>query len=248
MLEAVFISDLHLHPQDVAIQERFNHFLDWARTSVKKIYILGDFFHAWAGDDSVNEWSKGIASQLFELTQRGISIDYMCGNRDFLLGKQFARLTGWTILHEPTVIELGGERILLSHGDRYCTNDVGHQRLRRLTRNRFFTLFFLSLSLKFRERIVSKVRTISSRKQYKPMDEMDVVTEAVLKHMKQHQVRILIHGHTHKPGLTQYQNQLLEMQRFVLSDWDDTPQVLCYDNTKGFYFTQTLLHEEYSNV
>ncbi|KTD50957.1 UDP-2,3-diacylglucosamine diphosphatase [Legionella quateirensis] len=248
MLEAIFISDLHLHPEDSAIQERFNHFLKWARVSVKKIYILGDFFHAWAGDDSINEWSKGIARQLYELTLQGISIYYMCGNRDFLLGKKFAKLAGWTILQEPTLVKLGGENILLTHGDRYCTKDIGHQRLRRLTRNPIFVLLFLSLSLKFRERIVNKVRTISSNKQNKPMEEMDVVAESVIAHMTKYQVRILVHGHTHKPGLTQYQNNMHLMQRFVLSDWDDTPQVLCYHNTKGFYFTHPQLQEEYSNV
>lgn len=237
MLEVVFISDLHLHPDDNDIQERFNAFINWARNSVKNIYILGDFFHAWAGDDSINEWSRAIARQLHELTEHNTSIFYIHGNRDFLLGKEYAQLAGWTLLKEPAVIELGGEKVLLVHGDRYCTKDRGHQRLRILTRNKLFTKFFLSLSLKFREQLVNKVRKISSNKQFKPIEEMDVVTDAVVKHMAKFQVLTLIHGHTHKPGISNYETGNKMLTRFVLSDWDDTPHLLCYDNTKGFHFT-----------
>lgn len=244
MIESVFISDLHLHPDDSTIQERFNDFIKWVRnSSVSKIYILGDFFHAWAGDDSLNEWSSGIAKQLFELTQHEISIYYLHGNRDFLLGNTFARLAGWTLLQEPTLIELGDEQIMLVHGDRYCTKDISHQRLRFLTRNRIFTTLFLSLSLKFRERMVNKVRNMSSSKHIKSIEEMDVVPESVIKHMTQYQIITMIHGHTHKPGLTKYLIGGQELKRYVLSDWDDTPRLLCYHNTKGFYFTHPELEE-----
>ncbi len=239
MLDAVFISDLHLHPDDNDIKERFDAFIEWARTSVKKIYILGDFFHAWAGDDSINEWSRAIALQLKELTQHNISIYFMHGNRDFLLGKEFARLAGWTLLPEPTLIQLGNEKILLVHGDRYCTKDRGHQRLRVLTRNRVFTTLFLKCSLAFRERLVSQVRKMSLNKSTKSMEEMDVVSEAVVAHMTKFQISTLIHGHTHKPGITKYNNGDKQLTRFVLSDWDDMPKLLCYDNTKGFYFTHS---------
>lgn len=237
MLEVVFISDLHLHPDDIHIQERFNSFINWARNSVKNIYILGDFFHAWAGDDSINEWSRAIAHRLHELTEHNTSIYYMPGNRDFLLGKEYAQLAGWTVLNEPALIELGGEKVLLVHGDRYCTKDRAHQRLRILTRNKLFTKFFLSLPLKFREQLVNKVRKISSNKQFKPIEEMDVVGDEVVKHMAKFQVSTLIHGHTHKPGISHYDMGNKMLTRFVLSDWDDTPHLLCYDNTKGFYFT-----------
>ncbi|WP_298624988.1 UDP-2,3-diacylglucosamine diphosphatase [uncultured Legionella sp.] len=239
MIDAVFISDLHLHPDDKEIQERFNEFVNWARNSVKTIYILGDFFHAWAGDDSVDEWSRAIAAQLYELTENNISIYFMHGNRDFLLGKKYAQLAGWTVLQEPALIELGGEQILLVHGDRYCTKDRGHQRLRILTRNRLFTTLFLSCSLSFRNKLVNKVRTMSSKKHNKPMDEMDVVKETVIAHMSKFKVSTLIHGHTHKPGITEYDTGIHKLTRFVLSDWDDRPKLLCYDNTKGFYFTHS---------
>ncbi|PWY55296.1 UDP-2,3-diacylglucosamine diphosphatase [Legionella qingyii] len=236
MIEAVFISDLHLHPDDQAIQERFNQFIEWARVSVKNVYILGDFFHAWAGDDTVDEWSTVIARQLYSLKIQGINLFYMHGNRDFLLGKAFAHMAGWTILSEPTVIQLGQEKILLVHGDRYCTKDRAHQRFRFLTRNRIFSTLFLSLPLKYRNRLVNQVRYRSQMNQSKSIEEMDVVAEVVIDHMLYYQVSQLIHGHTHKFGMTTHQKNSQKLKRYVLSDWDDKPQLLCYDNTKGLYF------------
>lgn len=236
MINVVFISDLHLHPEDQKIQERFNQFLEWAKGSVKNVYILGDFFHSWAGDDSIDEWSRGIARQLYSLKNQGINIYYMHGNRDFLLGSDFAQLAGWTILSEPTVLQLDQEKILLVHGDRYCTKDLAHQRFRRLTRNQVFPYLFLKLPLKLRQRLVHQVRYRSQMNQNKSQEEMDVVSAAVIQHMVHYQVTQLIHGHTHKPGLTIYHNNLEKLRRYVLSDWDDKPQLLCYDNTKGLCF------------
>lgn len=236
MIDAVFISDLHLHPQEYDIQERFNTFLEWAKHTTKNIYILGDFFHAWAGDDTINDWSRGIAEQLHALKKEGINVFYMQGNRDFLLGKAFAELAGWTVLSEPTIIYLDDEKIMLVHGDRYCTNDVAHQRFRLLTRNKIFPALFLSLSLKYRERLVNQVRNRSQNNLSKSMAQMDVVAESVIRHMQEHGVTKLIHGHTHKPGITKYTENDEELTRYVLSDWDDSPQILCYDNTKGIYF------------
>lgn len=236
MIEVAFISDLHLHPEDQAIEERFNQFVEWAKISVKNVYILGDFFHAWAGDDTIDEWSRNIANQLFSLKKQGINLFYMHGNRDFLLGKTFAKLAGWTILAEPTVIQLGQEKILLVHGDRYCTKDLAHQRFRLITRNRIFSILFLSLPIKYRQRLVKQIRYRSQMNQNKSVEEMDVVADEVIKHMSRYRVTQLIHGHTHKPGITLYENNSQELRRYVLSDWDDKPHVLCYDHTKGLYF------------
>ena len=237
MIDVVFISDLHLHPENKEIKSRFDAFIHWAKDSVKTIYILGDFFHAWAGDDSIDEWSMGIAKQLHSLSAAGISLFYMHGNRDFLLGNVFASHAGWKILSEPAFITLGKEKVMLVHGDRYCSKDKGHQGFRLLTRNRLFTFLFLSLPLKYREHVVGKVREFSKSNQSKSMEEMDVVTEAVINHMTRYKIATLIHGHTHKPGLNVYWHNSLELKRYVLSDWDDNPQLLCYDNTKGIYFT-----------
>jgi UDP-2,3-diacylglucosamine hydrolase len=241
MIEAVFISDLHLHPEMHEIQARFDAFINWAKSvSVKKIYILGDFFHAWPGDDAIDNWSHSIAGQLKELSEQGIQLFYMHGNRDFLLGQRFAQLAGFTILLEPTLIQLGKEPVLLVHGDGYCTRDVAHQRFRKLTRNRLFSWCFLHLPLSYRMKLVNKVREMSQISQNKTMEHMDVVSDCVTKHMIQFKVTHLIHGHTHKPGLTSYFINNIALKRYVLSDWDDNPLLLCYDNTMGLYFNQML--------
>lgn len=237
MIDAVFISDLHLHPEEPLIQKRFEIFIDWARTSVKNLYILGDFFCTWPGDDSINEWSLSIATLLFSLKKNNISVYFLKGNRDFLLGKKFAELAGWTELREPTLINLGGEQVLLVHGDGYCTKDKAHQRFRVLTRNRLFSAIFLSLPLGFRTNIVNKIRALSTNGPgRKSIEIMDVVPQSVLSHMKEFKVTKLIHGHTHKPGLTSYEESGEKFQRFVLSDWDDNPILLCYDVPNGLCF------------
>lgn len=239
MKDVVFISDLHLHPKDKDIQHRFNQFIDWAKKSTKSVYILGDFFHAWVGDDDINDWSRSIAGQIHSLTACGIRVFYLHGNRDFLLGKSFAALAGWQMLTEPAFIQLGEQQVMLVHGDGYCTKDKSHQRFRWLTRNNVFSFLFLRLPLSYRQSLVNKVRERSMTSSTKTVEEMDVVAESVISDMERHQVRTLIHGHTHKPGLTLYNHQVNELARYVLSDWDDSPIILCYDNTEGLHFARS---------
>lgn len=241
MIDTVFISDLHLHPKEYSIQKRFNTFLKWACAHhVKNIYILGDFFHVWAGDDSIDDWSHAIAEQIHALSKLKINVFYMHGNRDFLLGKTFAKLSGWMVLSEPTIITLGGERIMLVHGDRYCTRDTSHQRFRLLTRNKIFLALFLLIPLKYRKKLVDQVRNHSQNNVSKSIVQMDVVEKSVVSHMKKHDVTQLIHGHTHKSGRSTYEINSKKLIRYVLSDWDDNPSFLCYDNTKGLYFTHVI--------
>ena len=236
-IEAVFISDLHLHPNETAITERFNRFIQWASTHTRAVYILGDFFHVWPGDDALDDWSRAIAHQLAILHQQGIATYFMQGNRDFLLGDAFAALAGATLLTEPAVITLGDERVLLVHGDRYCILDRGHQWLRRLTRNRVFPWLFLRLPLAFRQYLVNTVRQKSQSNRSKPPAQMDVVATTLLNHMTEMGVNVLIHGHTHKPGLTTHRHEERTDRQYVLSDWDDNPLLMCYDEAKGFYFS-----------
>lgn len=234
--EAVFISDLHLHPDESSIMSRFNAFIDWAALHTKQVYILGDFFHAWPGDDALDSWSREIAARLFWLSEQQVTIYYMHGNRDFLLGGQFAKLAGMTILTEPTVIRLNESDVLLVHGDRYCTLDKGHQWFRRLTRNALFPRLFLELPLTLRRKMVAKVRQHSQLNKIKTLIQMDVVIDKMLAHMRKKKVTNLIHGHTHKPGLTSHVHKGQIFTQYVLSDWDDNPKLLCYDKTKRFNF------------
>lgn len=234
--EAVFISDLHLHPTEHQITTRFNDFINWAALNTKAVYILGDFFHAWAGDDELDSWSKSIAERLKWLSEQNISLFYMHGNRDFLVGEDFAKVAGMTILPEPTLINIETNRILLVHGDRYCINDKSHQRFRRITRTSWFTRLFLYLPLKLRTKLVNKVRQHSQDNNSKTAAQMDVVRKPMLAHMKEHAVTLLIHGHTHKPGLRNHVYNNTIYSQYVLSDWDDSPTLLCYCRAKGLEF------------
>ena len=236
MIEAVFISDLHLHPNEHAILHRFNQFIQWAANNTKNVYILGDFFHAWPGDDALDPWSQSIAEQLSWLSLQGVKLFFMHGNRDFLLGKRFAKQASLMMLSEPTVIILDGMKVLLVHGDRYCTKDKRHQWLRRLTRNSIFPALFLRLSYAFRAKIVNKVREHSQAHHNQPAAYMDVVVPVMLEHMQKLHVTTLIHGHTHKPGFISHPWGGEIYSQYVLSDWDDNPLIMCYDKANGFNF------------
>ena len=243
MIEAVFISDLHLHPDETAITERFNRFITWAAINARHVFILGDFFHVWPGDDALDAWSGSIADRLTWLTTQGVTLYFMPGNRDFLLGDDFAKRAGVTKLTEPDIITLGDERVLLVHGDRYCTRDKGHQWLRRLTRNALFPKLFLRLPLSWREGLVNKVRESSQSNCSKSALQMDVVASDMLSHMQTLKINTVIHGHTHKPGLTTHDSHGASYRQYVLSDWDDSPLVLCYSLARGFYFNRVLGEE-----
>ena len=236
MIDAVFISDLHLHPDEAAITERFHQFVTWAATNTRTVYILGDFFHAWPGDDAFDTWSGSIADRLAWLAAQGVTLYFMPGNRDFLLGDGFAKRAGVTILTEPSIITLGNQPVLLVHGDRYCTLDKGHLWLRKLTRNRIFPKMFLRLPLAFREGVVNKVRQTSQDNRNKSLSQMDVVASVMLEHMQRLKVNMVVHGHTHKPGMTTYDYNGASYQQFILSDWDDNPLIMCYNEPLGFYF------------
>lgn len=253
MNDAVFISDLHLHPNESLIKERFERFIVWASTNTRSVYILGDFFHVWAGDDGLDSWSAGIADQLAWLAGFGVTIYFMVGNRDFLLGEQFAQRAKMKLLSEPTVIHVNKQPVLLVHGDRYCTLDKGHQWLRRITRNAIFSKLFLQLPQKLRTKIVHGVRQKSQNSRAKPMSTMDIVPEVMIAHMQECNVTTVIHGHIHKPQHRLYPNVpgsksrclsagfsdnvvAPSYQQYVLSDWDDNPLLLCYNEPLGFYF------------
>lgn len=236
MIDAVFISDLHLSPGKPEITERFTRFVHWAAENVHTVYILGDFFHVWAGDDSLNPWSESIALLLSHLASKGVQVNYMHGNRDFLLGKRFAERSLIQILPDPSVIYLNGKRVLLTHGDGYCTNDRAHQWLIRFTRNQWFSTLFLCIPLSIRKKFVSKVRAFSQTNTRKSDLTMAIVTETMISDLRKMNSNTVVHGHIHKPGLTTHLEQGETYLQYVLSDWDDRPQILCYYKSCGFAF------------
>jgi UDP-2,3-diacylglucosamine hydrolase len=236
MIQAVFISDLHLSPDEPEITRRFLAWAERVSTRTKTVYILGDFFHAWAGDDTDEPWLKPILEALLGLSKQGISVYFMPGNRDFLLGAHWARLAGMQMLTEPALITLGEQRVMLVHGDRYCTEDKAHQWFRCLTRNPLFIHLFLSMPRRWREDVVARVRRRSQAHQSMDFSKMDVVTSVLVRHAKRHQADVVIHGHTHKPTKQTHDDQGFVFQHIILSDWEDKPPILCYDRSKGFYF------------
>ncbi|MDF1757244.1 MAG: UDP-2,3-diacylglucosamine diphosphatase [Legionellaceae bacterium] len=235
--DAMFIADLHLHPEMPEITNKFFSFISWAAHRTKSLYILGDFLHVWPGDDAMDDWSNEIASRLAWLSGQGVKVFYMAGNRDFLLGRKFLTKAKMQEIKESTVIKLGGIRVLLVHGDRYCTKDRSHQYLRRLTRNSLFKLLFLKTPYAFRRKIVNTVRQYSQNSRKKPSNNMLVVPSVIAKHLRRFDAKHVIHGHTHLPGLTTHADERGEFYQYVLSDWDENPLIMCYNNTKKFHYS-----------
>lgn len=243
--EIVFISDLHLHPDIPAIKKRFEYFMQWiTQHRPQKLYILGDLFHVWVGDDCVDTWMLAIAAQFQSLVQTGVVVYFMPGNRDFLLGSVFAKIAGFTLIDDPIVIELDNHApVLLAHGDAYCLLDLAHQRFRNISRNPWLRRLFLAMPRRWRHAIVMKIRKKSQQNYHRAPIIMDVVPDACIRAMQSSHVHTLIHGHTHRPGLSTYNDagaccvdQSGIFKRYVLSDWDDNPQILCYYKSIGIRF------------
>lgn len=220
-MRALFISDLHLTEERPAANERFIAFLEQTARSADALYILGDFFEYWIGDDDLAEpFNAVVAGLLRDLAQRGVRLSLMHGNRDFLIGERFCAATGATLLQDPTVEDLAGEKTLLMHGDTLCTDDVDYQAWRLKARSPAFETEFLSKPLAERRRAVIQMREMSWQLvQGKAAEIMDVNDDAVRQALRRHGVRRLIHGHTHRPGHHVLEVDGERCERWVLPDW-----------------------------
>jgi len=237
MIDSVFISDLHLQSNCQEIHERFVRFVQWAKANTQNVYILGDFMHVWSGDDLIDDYAKSIIALLSELNDHGIKTYFLPGNRDFLVGKQFYTAAKIQPLNDCTIINLHGCRVFLTHGDRYCTADIAHQFLRLITRNFLFRLIFLNIPKFLRHSLVKIIREYSQSKK-KSAKYFPINQKKLFKDMHKNQVSISIYGHIHKPNhfIDTYKN--FTYQRFILSDWDNEPRLLCFNNQKGFFFAE----------
>lgn len=233
--DAMFISDLHLHPKQPEITQKFLDFCGWAKGRTKSLYILGDFLHAWPGDDAIDSWSEKIINALACLSDFGIKVYFMPGNRDFLIGKKFLKQAKVIALPEQYIVTLGVKKVLLVHGDCYCTDDKAHQRLRRFTRNRLFKLIFLRTPYKYRAKIVNKVRQYSANNN-KVTKNMLTVPKAIFKHLRKLNLDTVVHGHIHRAGLTEHLDNHEKFFQYVLSDWDENPLIMCYNSTNEFRY------------
>jgi len=230
--KTIFISDLHLDDSQPQITQHFLTLLNQFDSSVDALYILGDLFEAWIGDDDGIQHYAAIIGALRMVTQKGIPIYFIHGNRDFLVGKQFFQETGCQWLADESRIDLYGQPVLLMHGDTLCTRDIAYMSTRKKLRNRFIQTLFLLLPLSLRKKIASEMREKS--KQHTMMaasDIMDVTQEEVLRVMQKHQVACLIHGHTHKPDFHEFFHQQMPMTRIVLAAWHDGGSMLVWDQS-----------------
>jgi UDP-2,3-diacylglucosamine hydrolase len=217
----LFISDLHLEESRPDITEAFLGFLDGTASGVDQLYILGDFFEAWIGDDERTPLQEQIAAALRKLRDSGTDIFLMHGNRDFLIGEDFCKRAGASLLDDPTVIDLHGTPTLLMHGDSLCTADVEYQKFRANMRNPQWQQMILQRPLEDRQQMARQLREISMAKnQGKEEFIMDVTPEEVVKDMEAHGVQRMIHGHTHRPAVHELTANGLPAKRIVLGDWD----------------------------
>jgi len=217
----LLISDLHLEEERPDITRAFLHFLATRATQAEALYILGDFFEVWIGDDAMTPFQESIAGALRALSERGVRIYLMHGNRDFMLGQTFCHKAGCKLLADPSVVQLCGEPVLLMHGDSLCTRDEGYMRLRRLLRNPLSMFVLRNLPLATRRKLARKLRNESrTQMRMKASDIIDVTPELIPGVLAEHRVRTLIHGHTHRPATHDLEVNGQPAKRIVLGDWD----------------------------
>lgn len=229
-----FISDLHLTPKRPKTNKLFFEFLSAITPAARGLYILGDLFEFWVGDDAVEVVGQtDVFYALKQLTDEGVPVYFMHGNRDFLVGDEFANRTGCQILPDPSQISLGDLDVLLMHGDSMCTDDKAHQQFRSLVNDPDWKREFLSYPIDERIELALSARSQSAlHKSMTKMDIMDVNTNAVTREISQRNVDYLIHGHTHRPGIHKLDINGKQVTRIVLGDWYEQSSVLRYEQGK----------------
>jgi UDP-2,3-diacylglucosamine hydrolase len=226
-MSTLFISDIHLSNARPDMTAALVRFLANDAPGADALYVLGDLFEFWVGDDDPNPLHSQVADAFLALSQQGVPIYFIHGNRDFMLGRQFAKRAGMTLLGDPCVIELYGERALLSHGDLLCTLDVDYQKFRRITQLTWLRWLFLRLPLSRRQHIACKMRGQSQMENAgKQQTIMDVTPTAVDEMMRRHDCRLMIHGHTHRPAVHEFVLDGAPARRIVLGDWFEQGSIL----------------------
>lgn len=229
-MATLFISDLHLAAERRGLIEFFEAFLETRVSPGDTLYILGDLFEVWYGDDAATADQRRVQAAMRARADTGTEVRVMHGNRDFLMGAAFAEATGCRLIPDPSVIYLGDEPILLMHGDSLCTDDVEYQAFKARVREPAFQAQFLAMPVAQRRAIAQSYRAESAKNvRRKPMDIMDVNAGAVIDTMREHGVRRLIHGHTHRQAIHELSIDGKRAERIVLGDWDEIGCVLVHD-------------------
>ncbi len=217
---ALFVSDLHLQAAHPATAQAFLAFLAHRAPGAGALYLLGDLFEYWAGDDELADpFHHSIVSALRHLSAGGLAVYWIAGNRDFLVGPHFAEAAGLRLLAEPHVAEIGGQRLVLLHGDAECTDDVNYMAFRKQVRDPAWQAQFLAMPLSQRKAIIAGLRDSSRQEQGAKSYQIMDVTEAALEQVfAASGSDIMIHGHTHRPAL--HISADGARRRYVLPDWD----------------------------
>lgn len=219
-MATLFIADLHLQTEEPAITAGFLRFLRGEAKSADALYILGDLFEAWIGDDDPNPLHREMAAAIHALVDSGVPCYFIHGNRDFLIGKRYAHESGMTLLPEEQVLDLYGRKVLIMHGDTLCTDDTGYLAFRAKVHTPWIQKVFLALPLFIRNRIAVRMRAGSkAANSSKSMTIMDVNPQAVVRVMEKHDVQWLIHGHTHRPDVHSLIANGEPAHRVVLGAW-----------------------------
>lgn len=230
-----FLSDLHLSPGNPGVTRIFMDYLETDARSAERIFILGDLFEAWAGDDSIDDpedcFNRDIVTNLRHLADHATDVAIQHGNRDFLLGSYFAEYSGATLLPDPFVLSLPTWQFVLSHGDGLCTDDAEYQAFRAQVRNKGWQDVFLRKPLAERKAIAAAMREQSeASKREKPMQTMDLNPVSTDDFLRQYGYATLIHGHTHRPAQHDHIVDGIHVERWVLSDWhEDRGEYLAWD-------------------
>lgn len=233
-MTTLFISDLHLDAERSDIARLFGDFVDGEAREAEALFILGDLFEAWVGDDDPSEIGAFVAAKLRALSDAGVRVYFQHGNRDFLVGRDFAQRAGLRLLPEHAVIVLAGEPVLLMHGDSLCTDDLAYQAFRAQTRNPAWRAQFLSQPLAARLAFAAKAREASRERQHAMKTDdraqfetiTDVSPEAVRETLARYGIATLIHGHTHRPAIHTLDIDGRQSRRIVLGDWYTRGSVL----------------------
>jgi UDP-2,3-diacylglucosamine hydrolase len=233
-MATLFVSDVHLSVERPVAIAAFLAFIDGPARRADAVYLLGDIFDQWLGDDDQTTLHTDSLAAIARLTNAGVPVGLFHGNHDFLVGHDFGDRSGCQVLGDSSVIELGDAPALITHGDALCTDDAEYQAFRRLSRDPENQARFLSLPMSAREQQAAELREHSrAAKQLKPDEIMDVNQDAVAAAMREHHVHILIHGHTHRPATHEFDLDGQPAQRIVLGDWYEADHVLVWD-ANGF--------------
>ena len=229
-MTSLFISDLHLEASRPEMGDQFLRFLAGEARDAEALYILGDLFEAWLGDDDPNPYYAGIKQGIKTFTSTGVPSYFMHGNRDFMIGDDFATDTGVQLLADPLVVDLYGQPVLLSHGDALCTDDEQYQQVRAMTRNPDWQAMMSAKSIEERIAFAVQARKVSMARGESLSDEIvDVNQGAVEALLREQGVETMLHGHTHRPAVHEFDLDGRAAKRIVLGDWYEQGSVVRWD-------------------